>query len=94
MPGQFATWVVAFGLFGLAACVLALGLEPSAPVLAALRAVAVAFVAIFTLRGIVGFFEVALRPAIRNTPYMKWSRAFYSPLSLLLALLIAVSAQA
>jgi hypothetical protein len=93
MPGRFATWVVAAGLLVLAACVLGLGFETSASMGWSLRAVAIAFVAVFTLRGVVGFFEVALRPAIRNTPYMKWSRAFYSPLSLLLALLIAVGAQ-
>jgi len=93
MPGQFATWVVAVGLFLLAACVVALGLEVGATVGSALRAVALVFAAIFTLRGVGGFFEVALRPAILGTPYMKWSRMFYSPLSLLLALLIAVGAQ-
>jgi hypothetical protein len=93
MPGRFATWVVAAGLLVLTACVLGLGFETSASIAWSLRAVAVAFIAVFTLRGVVGFFEVALRPAIRNTPYMKWSRAFYSPLSLLLAFLIAVGAQ-
>lgn len=94
MPGRFATWLVAAGLLALAGCVLALGLDASAPISGALRAVALTFVAVFALRGVGGFFEVALRPAIRGTPYMRWSRAFYSPLSLLLALLIAVGAQA
>ena len=93
MPGKLATWVVAVGLLALAGCVLALGLALSPAATWALRAIATTFVAIFTLRGALGFFEVALRPAIRNTPYMKWSRAYYSPLSLLLALLIAVGAQ-
>ncbi len=93
MPGKLATWVVAVGLLALAGCVLALGLALSPAATWALRAIATTFVAIFTLRGALGFFEVALRPAIPNTPYMKWSRAYYSPLSLLLALLIAVGAQ-
>lgn len=94
MPGRFATWVVALGLIAVAGCVVGLGFGVSPSVAWALRGVAFTFVAIFTLRGVFGFFEVAVRPAIRNTPYMKWSRAFYSPLSLLLALLIAVGAQA
>jgi hypothetical protein len=93
MPGRVATWVVAAGLLALAACVLALGVELGASAMSGLRAVALTFAVVFTLRGVGGFFEVSLRPAIRSTPYMKWSRFFYSPLSLLLALLIAVGAQ-
>ena len=39
---------------------------------------------VFLLRGIVGFFEVHLRPAIRGTPYQNLSYWIYSPLSLLI----------
>lgn len=46
---------------------------------------ALVMVAIFTLRGIGGFFEVVLRPSIRDTPYLHWNRRLYSPIALGLA---------
>ena len=90
MPGRGATWFVAFALVGAAACVLALG-HPDSPWLSRVAPVGALLLAlVFTLRGIGGFFEPALRPVIIGTPYMTWSRVFYSPLSLLLAILIGV----
>lgn len=90
MPGRFATWIVAIGLLGMAAWTAALRGWIDAPIPDAwLGAGALAIVAIFTLRGIGGFFEVVLRPSIRGTPYMIWSRRLYSPIALGLAATIA-----
>lgn len=86
MPGRVATWAVAIGLVGMAGWTAALRGWIDTPVPDAwLVAGAIAMVAIFTLRGIVGFFEVVLRPSIRGTPYMHWSRRLYSPIALGLA---------
>jgi hypothetical protein len=90
MPGRVATWVVAIGLVGMAGWTAALRGWIDAPMPRAwLVAGALAMVAIFTLRGIGGFFEVVLRPSIRDTPYMHWSRRLYSPIALGLATTIA-----
>jgi len=90
MPGRVATWVVAIGLVGMAGWTAALRGWIDAPMPDAwLRVGALAMVAIFTLRGIGGFFEVVLRPSIRDTPYMHWSRRLYSPIALGLATTIA-----
>jgi len=95
MPGKLLTWLVAGLLFAAAGCVLTVGSASVGGRLAALLDLSpVVLVVVFTARGIGGFFEVAFRPAIRGTPYMTWSRLLYSPLSLLLALLIGVGAQA
>lgn len=37
---------------------------------------------VFLLRGILGFLEIHLRPAIQGTPYQKLSLRVYSPVSL------------
>jgi energy-converting hydrogenase Eha subunit A len=92
LPSKAATWLVAIGLLLAAVCVVALGFETGSSRVW-LQAAVISLVAIFSLRGLLGFFEPALRPAIRRTPYLKWSRGLYSPLSLLLALLIGVGAQ-
>jgi hypothetical protein len=89
MPGRGATWGVALGLLGMAAWTAALrGWLDVRASDAWLDAVAVAMVAIFAMRGIGGFFEIVLRPSIRGTPYVGWSRRLYSPLALVLAALI------
>lgn len=86
MPGRIATWVVALGLLCMAAWTAALRGWIAAPIPTAwLDAAALAMIAIFTLRGIGGFFEVVLRPSIKGTPYMTWSRRLYSPIALGLA---------
>lgn len=90
MPGRVATWVVAFGLVAMAACTAALRGWIDAPLPRGwLEVGALTMVVIFTLRGIGGFFEVVLRPTIRNTPYLWWSRRLYSPIALGLAATIA-----
>lgn len=43
---------------------------------------------VFLLRGSLGMFETRFRPSIQNTPYQRLSLRFYSPLSLLLGLLV------
>jgi hypothetical protein len=40
---------------------------------------------VFAIRGVLGLFEIDLRPRIRGTPYERLSRWGYSPLCLLLA---------
>ena len=42
---------------------------------------------VFAIRGVLGFFEPWLRPAIVETPYELYSRYMYSPLCLLIAAL-------
>jgi hypothetical protein len=89
MPGRFATIVVAVGLLVMAWCTAALrGWVPAVLPSAWLPSLGIAMVVIFALRGIGGFFEVVLRPSIRNTPYMRWSRRLYSPIALMLATLV------
>lgn len=89
MPGRFATVVVALGLLAMAGWTAMLrGWLPPAVPATWLAAGGLAMVAIFALRGIGGFFEVVLRPSIRNTPYMRWSRTLYSPIALLLATMV------
>jgi hypothetical protein len=89
MPGRVATVVVAIGLVGMAWWTAAQGgLAPSPVPAPWLRAGSLAMVAIFGLRGIGGFFELALRPSIRGTPYVRYSRIVYSPLALLIAALV------
>jgi hypothetical protein len=89
MPGRVATLVVAIGLVSMAWWTAAQGgLVPSPVPAPWLRAGSLAMVVIFGLRGIGGFFELALRPAIRGTPYVRYSRIVYSPLALLLAALV------
>ncbi len=86
MPGPLAAVVVAIGLLAMAGWTAVLrGWMPTGLPPAWLHAGGFAMVAIFALRGIGGFFEVVLRPSIRNTPYMRWSRQLYSPIALLLA---------
>jgi hypothetical protein len=89
MPGKIATWVVAIGLVAMAGWTAALREWIDTPMPDAwLDVGALAMVVIFALRGIGGFFEVVLRPSIRNTPYMHWSRRLYSPIALGLATMI------
>jgi hypothetical protein len=90
MPGRIATWIVAIGLVAIAACTAALRGWIDLPLPDAwLDVGALVMVAIFALRGIGGFFEVVLRPSIKGTPYMHWSRRLYSPIALGLATTIA-----
>jgi hypothetical protein len=90
MPGRVATWTVAIGLVVMAAWTAALRGWIDAPLSRAwLEAGALAMVVIFALRGIGGFFEVVLRPTIRGTPYLHWSRRLYSPIALGLAAMLA-----
>lgn len=42
----------------------------------------------FCLRGILGLLEVQLRPSICGTPYQSLSKRIYSPLSLLIGVLL------
>lgn len=89
MPGRVATVVVAVGLVLMAGWTAAQGgLVPSPVPAPWLRAGSLAIVVIFGLRGIGGFFEPALRPSIRGTPYVRLSRWIYSPLALLIAALV------
>lgn len=89
MPGRVATVVVAVGLVLMAWWTAAQGgLVPSPVPAPWLRAGSLAMVVIFGLRGIGGFFEPALRPSIRGTPYVRLSRFVYSPLALLIAALV------
>ncbi|MFN8609102.1 MAG: DUF3995 domain-containing protein [Vulcanimicrobiota bacterium] len=43
---------------------------------------------VFILRGGLGFMETSLRPGIRGTPYQRLSMRIYSPLSLILGVLL------
>lgn len=91
MPGRIATWLVALLLFAAGACLLAAG-SLHGIVAEMQRFIAAALVLAFLLRGVGGFLEPAVRRSIAGTPYGLWSRFLYSPLALLLALLIGVSA--
>jgi hypothetical protein len=89
MPGRAATVLVAIGLAAAAGWTLALAdLVPSPVPAEWLRVGGIALVAVFGLRGIGGLFEVLLRPSIRGTPYMRWSRMLYSPLAASLSALV------
>jgi hypothetical protein len=94
MPSRFLTLVVA-GLLVFAA-IWALGLRgilmPKPPVGALSGLVTWGMVGVFALRGILGFFEAALRPSIIGTPYQRWSLRLYSPLSVVLATAIGLAA--
>ncbi|MDP3278068.1 MAG: DUF3995 domain-containing protein [Deltaproteobacteria bacterium] len=93
MPRALATWAVAIALALSAAGLLALGASGTPPTLTpTLRLAAALMALVFALRGVGGFFEVHVRPAIRGTPYMRWSRLLYSPIALGLALLIGLRA--
>lgn len=92
MPSPFSCLFVAL-LLSMAACFLlgATGHLVLPLPLGFVRFVAWCVVCVFTLRGIGGFFDVHLRPSIRELPYHRWNRLFYSPLCLILAALGAWS---
>ena len=90
MPGQVATAIVAIGLTLAAWWAAALGgLVPEPVPSAWMQPGGLAIVAIFGARGIGGFFEARLRPSIRGTPYLRYNQILYSPLAVLIAVLVA-----
>ncbi len=94
MPGRLATAAIAGLLVFAAIWVLSLrGFVLPQP-RAGLVSVAITWgmVAVLALRGIGGFFEAALRPAILGTPYLRWSLRLYSPLSAALAGAVGLAA--
>ncbi|MFO0548005.1 MAG: DUF3995 domain-containing protein [Polyangiaceae bacterium] len=91
-PSTLATLAVAALLFvgaGLVAVVPNIERVTSASGL--VRGLAGGVAAVFAARGVLGFFEPALRPAIVKTPYWSWSRRLYSPLSLAIAISISLA---
>lgn len=87
MPGPLACVVVAVLLACAGACVVACVVVDAVVFVVAACAVAVVFLA----RGVGGFFDHWLRPAIRGTRYERLNRALYSPLCLALAALTLVA---
>ncbi len=94
MPGRLATVAIAVLLTFAAAWVLSLRglLVPSPPDGFVRAALTWGMVGVFAVRGLGGFFEGALRPAIVGTPYQRWSLRLYSPLSAALAAAVGLAA--
>lgn len=92
MPGRVATWAVAIALVAAAGCTAALAGFVDDPLpRGGLALGGLTLVAVFGLRALGGYFEVVLRPEIRGTPYLRYSRWVYSPLAGLLAVLIGLA---
>lgn len=86
-PGPIATWVVVAVLVGAASTVLGgAGVVESPIPRAWLRSAALAGAVVLLLRGLGGFFDTALRPATRGSPFARLNVRLYSPLCLILAL--------
>lgn len=91
-PGAAATWGVVAALCGAAGVTLgAAGLValPAPP--AVVRGAAYLGGAVLGLRGLAGFVEARLRPSSVGSPYARLNVLVYSPLCLVLALLIALA---
>ena len=85
MPGRGPTVVVAVLLFTAAVLVWAAGGLVPVPGAPLARVGAAGVGVVLALRGLVGFADERLRPAIRGTPYARWNVRLYSPLCLALA---------
>jgi hypothetical protein len=92
-PSRAATLLVALALAAAAALVLWAGGvlhgAPLSPLL--LRSLTWILVFVCLLRGIVGFFEIYLRPRIAGTPYAHWNTRLYSPLCLGLSAIVTLT---
>ena len=89
MPGLGACLVVA-ALLGIAASLPPM-LHWIAPFSSLARIGILSAAAVLGLRGLAGFFDRRLRPAIIGLPYDRLNRRVYSPLCLALAAALAVS---
>lgn len=93
-PGPAACWLVAALLLGGAITVLgAAGVLPLPVPARAVRVAALLGGGVLALRGLLGFADARLRPDIRGSPYARWNVRLYSPLCLVLALLIGGAAR-
>jgi hypothetical protein len=91
-PGPGATWGVVLVLLGAAATSLGAAGVVWLPAPAALvRGAAQLGVAVLVLRGLEGFVDVRLRPATVGSPFARLNVLIYSPLCLVLALLLGVA---
>lgn len=82
MPGPMACFLVALALMIPATVLLIPRLLPSVVTQGVIWGTALSLF----LRGLGGFFEARLRPAIQKDPYAHWNQRLYSPSCLLLAI--------
>jgi hypothetical protein len=93
-PGRGATWAVVVVLLAAAAIALGAGGVVALPApAAAVRGAALLGAAVLLLRGLLGFVDTRLRPATVGSPFARLNVVLYSPLCLVLALLLALAAR-
>jgi hypothetical protein len=94
-PRRGATWAVVAVLIGAAATALAAGGVVRVPApLGLVRGAALLGTAALALRGLEGFVDTRLRPDTAGSPFVPLNIRVYSPLCLVLALLLGAAAWA
>lgn len=93
MPSSLACVVVAVGLLVAVWITLAAqDIVPPMPSSAVNRVAVFALAAVLGVRGVGGFLETRLRPEIQGSPYARLNVRLYSPLCLMLATLVFLTA--